>query len=101
MTTAQDKAWTNADRDTLIRLYQAGFEDQRIAEMMGRSVIAIRVSRSRLKLSKVKTAAGQTRRPCMCCQQPFMSEGKHNRLCDPCKDVAADDYGVDHYVRAA
>ncbi len=24
-------------------------------------------------------------RPCMCCQKPFESEGKHNRLCDHCR----------------
>lgn len=24
-------------------------------------------------------------RPCLCCQRPFESEGKHNRLCDPCR----------------
>lgn len=26
-----------------------------------------------------------TLRPCMCCRDPFLSEGIHNRLCAPCK----------------
>lgn len=25
------------------------------------------------------------RRPCMCCKNPFNSEGWHNRLCTDCK----------------
>ena len=30
-----------------------------------------------------KTARGS--RACMCCRAEFMSEGKHNRLCDYCR----------------
>lgn len=32
------------------------------------------------------------KRPCLCCNQEFMSEGIHNRMCDACRhrDVAPD-----------
>lgn len=29
--------------------------------------------------------AGTTVRPCLCCKQPFPSEGPHNRLCYRCR----------------
>ena len=29
--------------------------------------------------------AGYRQRPCMCCEKTFLSEGKHNRLCDTCR----------------
>jgi hypothetical protein len=100
MTSATEKvAWTDADRATLVALYNAGFDNARIAALMNRSEKAIAVARSRLKLAPAIT--GRTHRPCMCCRRSFASEGKHNRLCDPCREVAANEYGVDFYVRAA
>ena len=38
-----------------------------------------------------------TERKCMCCRQPFLSEGIHNRLCKPCKEGETgddDDFSV-------
>jgi len=29
-------------------------------------------------------------RKCLCCGRPFLSEGAHNRLCDPCRDGAGE-----------
>lgn len=34
---------------------------------------------------KINTA----RRPCLCCGSVFLSEGAHNRMCDPCRRRAA------------
>ena len=31
-----------------------------------------------------------TERPCMCCLNPFLSEGIHNRLCISCRNKSAD-----------
>lgn len=31
--------------------------------------------------------AAKTQRPCLCCGNPFDSDGKHNRVCDPCKNT--------------
>lgn len=30
-------------------------------------------------------ALKRMKRPCMCCQKPFQSEGIHNRMCDYCR----------------
>ena len=30
-------------------------------------------------------AAKRVARPCMCCRQPFASEGIHNRMCGKCR----------------
>lgn len=30
-------------------------------------------------------------RPCLCCRQPFASEGIHNRMCTPCRARASND----------
>lgn len=29
-------------------------------------------------------------RPCMTCEKPFLSEGKHNRLCAHCRNLSSD-----------
>ena len=36
-------------------------------------------------LDEVRRSAERSIRTCMSCQQPFESEGKHNRMCLPCK----------------
>ena len=36
-------------------------------------------------LDAVRRSAERSIRTCMSCQQPFESEGKHNRMCLPCK----------------
>lgn len=28
-------------------------------------------------------------RPCLRCQKPFLSEGIHNRLCNPCRSMSS------------
>jgi len=40
-------------------------------------------------LASIREAEAEARkgkqRPCMCCQALFLSDGPHNRLCDPCR----------------
>lgn len=41
--------------------------------------------------------AGRTKRKCLCCRKEFMSEGSHNRMCDPCRRLGTEiqsPYGV-------
>ena len=38
----------------------------------------------------LKRSAGKQQRPCLCCGDKFLSEGAHNRLCDPCRRKAED-----------
>lgn len=35
--------------------------------------------------SRLDALRGQRERPCMCCRKPFLSAGRHNRLCDYCR----------------
>ena len=39
---------------------------------------------------EIHKAVIKTARRCMCCRKEFMSEGKHNRMCVPCKVYARD-----------
>lgn len=39
--------------------------------------------------TRTKRSRG-TVRPCLCCRRPFLSEGAHNRLCDPCRRKGSD-----------
>lgn len=54
------------------------------------------------ELAKLPAAAQPKERPCMCCRQMFVSEGKHNRLCGACRLRASQDdalpfnFGVIH-----
>lgn len=36
---------------------------------------------------KAAPATGKKKRPCMCCQASFLSEGAHNRLCARCRRI--------------
>ena len=36
-------------------------------------------------LMREKARRDNVTRPCLCCLKPFESEGKHNRLCDYCR----------------
>ena len=42
---------------------------------------------ARLEERKLRTAAG-TRRPCLCCSTPIISEGPQHRLCPTCRGKA-------------
>ena len=36
-----------------------------------------------------KTYRGRSARHCLCCGDPFRSDGPHNRMCTPCRNLAA------------
>lgn len=40
---------------------------------------------------KPKKAAN---RPCLCCGNPFVSQGAHNRLCDRCRRIGVSPYAI-------
>ncbi len=37
---------------------------------------------------------GKGNRPCMCCQQIFVSEGPHNRLCGHCRNISVSPFAL-------
>jgi len=80
------KAWTDEDRATMIRMWSEGAPRKEIALALGRTVSAIQSLGAKLGLTRMELVEG-TLRPCMCCRKPFLSEGRWNRLCQPCKDV--------------
>lgn len=45
----------------------------------------------RPQLAKVPASRRPQMRRCMCCRAAFKSEGFHNRMCTPCRNVAAND----------
>jgi len=59
------------------------------------SVIApyTRERRRELRLEQSRIwHANKTPRNCMCCRKVFPSEGRHNRICQPCKEREAHNY---------
>lgn len=53
----------------------------------GGTVLATRGSQltALLTLDRIQRTRQITRRPCLCCDQPFKSTGPGHRLCGPCK----------------
>lgn len=98
------RAWATHEVHLLARLWAQGLTAGEIAAHMdGRNENSIAIKATRIGLSRHRGAASpKTRgdakiRPCLTCQQPFFSEGKHNRRCDPCK-ASDDGYDVDTVV---
>lgn len=42
------------------------------------------------KRDELERKASWRERPCMCCREVFLSEGAHNRLCNPCRTKSTD-----------
>lgn len=40
------------------------------------------------RMETLQNEARLTHRPCICCHTTFLSEGKHNRMCDRCRAKA-------------
>ncbi len=92
--------WTPAEDNQLLLLKSAGLSYPEIAEKLpGRSKYAAKgryLELMRKYKEGIEPVYG-TKRPCMCCQRPFISEGKHNRLCGYCKRQTNLDYVTPSY----
>lgn len=80
--------WTAERRIELGSMWMAGRPRGEIARHFGSTVLAVQSKAWRLglpDLKEVRKGATGIMRPCMCCEQVFFSEGKHNRLCEFCK----------------
>lgn len=94
--------WSDEDVAQLITLWTTtNLSNAEIAKKMGREESAIAVKASRINLprrAKTKDPASKARvRPCLRCQTSFYSTGPGNRVCDPCKESADWQNGVDLY----
>ena len=47
---------------------------------------------------KPKPKVDKKERECMMCYKPFISEGKHNRICSACKETDDWHYGNDYGI---
>ncbi|PTW99138.1 hypothetical protein [Pararhodobacter aggregans] len=56
---------------------------------------AIALNRAEALQKEADTAAKRGPRPCLCCGREFLSDGIHNRMCNPCRGRAdpLDRYG--------
>lgn len=86
------RPWTAKEVHLLARLWGQGLTAAQIAEHLdGRNENSISIKATRIGIAKFRSSSdGRIRpdakiRPCLTCQQPFFSEGNHNRRCDPCK----------------
>lgn len=97
------KRWTEKERAELRRLWEMGVARKTIAIALGRTDASVIAKANAMRLgSRGKANHGGPRGPsaarsdrrrknatsriCLCCRQPFASEGIHNRLCRSCKD---------------
>jgi hypothetical protein len=48
--------------------------------------------------AEASAKARRRERACLCCQEPFLSDGAHNRLCNACRRKEAGDDPVRHYI---
>ena len=80
MSQRQPGRWS-ADEDAALRRMKAdGVSPISMAKQLGRAESSVY-----RRLETLSTQAVRRERPCMCCQQTFMSEGPHNRLCGRCR----------------
>jgi|GEM_PF-1544328 len=77
--------WSDDEISALNTLWNRGKSAADIAKILGRSEDSVSVKASRLLLSRKRKTEGKLI-PCICCTRQFVSEGKHNRMCDPCRE---------------
>lgn len=83
--------WTAERRIELGTMWLAGQARDEIAKHFTTTVDSIRTRAWRLglpDLKEIRKGATGTMRSCMCCREIFFSEGKHHRLCTPCREGA-------------
>lgn len=92
--TAKKRGWSaryTAEEDAYIRLRGPG---NVVADALGRSRASVK--RRHRQLCPAPTAAPPIK--CLRCRREFASEGKHNRVCDPCKNTVSWGTGGDYSV---
>lgn len=71
-----------------------GVNSGHVSQVLRRAGVDIVDGRTRSTAPKLaqyhRPLRARTSRPCMCCGQRFWSEGPHNRLCTPCRNLPTD-----------
>lgn len=77
--------WTREEDLRLERMLKDGFTHKEAAAALGRSQGSIFGRQEHLRdWPLTPPPPPKTKRQCLCCKQPFMSEGIHNRMCINC-----------------
>lgn len=70
---------------------QLGVNSGYVSQVLRRAGIDIVSGRSRSTAKRLAQyhhpIRAKTSRPCICCGQRFWSEGPHNRMCTPCRNL--------------
>lgn len=93
MTKPQPRPWSDSDNRFLRQLILQGMSVPVIAKKRKRTEKAVAAYKNRQGISAAvvrEEVPGTSMRPCMCCRTVFASQGKHNRLCDPCRGRTAE-----------
>ena len=91
--------WTDAEDAIIARLYPKGGAGACMPFLPGRSPQSIRVHAHKRGIHRERPQPGtaqdskppplrqykKKRRDCLCCQNEFVSDGPHNRICRQCK----------------
>ncbi|MAW14409.1 MAG: hypothetical protein CML57_09395 [Rhodobacteraceae bacterium] len=79
--------WTEKEKAELARLWLMQIPVRIIAEQLQRSPSAVVSGAWRLQLPRQDEVSLHQHllRSCLKCQKSFCSQGKHNRICDPCR----------------
>lgn len=81
--------WTPVQRGELLHLVDGkGMTVEQVAQVIDRPAAAVFAELSLIRQGKGHVTMPQPNaamRHCMRCRDPFVSEGRHNRMCDPCR----------------
>jgi hypothetical protein len=80
--------WTAERRMELGEMWLAGLPRSQIAKHFQSAVGAVATTACHMglpNLREIRRGTTGRMRSCMCCEQVFFSEGKHNRLCESCR----------------
>jgi hypothetical protein len=89
--------WSSGESELLMLLTAKGWDNARIAKLLVRTVGSVEAKKNDRGIvghRYSRQAKAGIWRPCMMCQEKFLSEGVHNRICLQCKDTDTWKYGA-------
>lgn len=89
--------WSHDHVRVILAMKEAGCSFAQMGVAVGRSAHACKEKLRQLARRKEVAPKPQgVKRPCLCCERPFLSAGKGNRLCENCKRSSNLDYVTPH-----
>lgn len=83
--TGAGRPWTENMTFRLCKMVDDGASLNEMADRLGCKKQRVQDRLKRLKIS-VSKKTEYSQRICLCCREPFPSEGIHNRLCTTCRN---------------